>query len=647
MVTGEILTRFNSVTAATRMQLPALTEPGSDEEHLDAAIDWLCYSSDVSADDGSAATYNLVLGWEDQYPETTGYIVPTLYEYADRTGDQERFERATAMAEWLLDIQHANGSFPGGTGTSGDPNVFNTGQIILGLTEAYRQTGREAFRAGAERACDWLVRTQDEDGSWSQYDYRSTTHVYTTRVAWALLEASTIVEESRSYEAAARKNLSWAHSHRNDNGWFSNAAFQPGDDPFLHTLAYTIRGLLEGSQHLDDDALFQAAKESADTLLELQQADGILKGAYSDDWSPSWYYCLPGNAQMGLVWYRLYELTDDRQYLLAARSTAEFLKHHQPLTGPPTVRGGLPGSHPYVGRYIFLRYPNWGAKFLADLLLSLTSDAVGATATTEPQSDTCRVCLLVDGEYVERWAADAIEQMLAETNAELSLVVLNEDSGFLSSENLKRGRKYPAYATFRVAKMLLDSTEDDAYDAAVHISDIPGVADAEWLRTYPANVEGLRSELPAEVTGEVADRADLVVRRGFGLVRGDILTATDHGVLSYHHGDPRAYRGGPAGFWEFVHDEPTAGMMVQTLRDDLDAGVVQASDEVAISDCESWEAVQQRLYNESTHLLAAAVETVQDPDAEPMRVEDLGPVYHPPSATELVRFFGKTLSERR
>lgn len=642
----EITTRIRSLSQAARTQIPALADTRSDPEHLDAAIEWLFHSQNVTSGPGSAATYNLVLGWEKQYPETTGYIIPTLYEYAETNADSDAFERATRMAEWLCSVQHPAGSVPGGTGETGDPSVFNTGQTIFGLVEAYRRTGDEQFHEATRRACEWLVDVQDESGTWSQFDYKGTTHTYTTRVGWALLEAATILDRRGDvFRRAARRNFETALEKRRSNGWFEQASFTRESDPYLHTIAYTIRGLLEGSQLLEDEELFEAAKGSADVLLNIRQRDGPLKGAYDEQWSPTWYYCLPGNAQMAIIWLRLYECTGQREYLTAARSSAEFLKRHQPLTGPAHIRGGLPGSYPHIGKYIFLRYPNWGTKFFADLLLGLQT-------VSQPQqerrpnegSETCRVCLLVDGEYIQRWAAAAIEEMLRTTTTDISLVVINEDAGSLGSENVKRGTKYPAYAGFwLVSKMRAKVSSEPRYDDPVHISEIAGVDEAKWVHTYPTEVNGLWKELPVEVVDEVRTHADLVFRRGFGLVRGDILTATEHGVLSYHHGDPRKYRGGPAGFWEYMNGEGTAGMMVQQLTSELDAGMVYAYDEVDIRECQSWEEIQSKLYPSSTGLLAEAVETIRDETREPMVVDELGPVYHPPSAIDLGKFGFKRL----
>ena len=38
--------------------------------------------------------------------------------------------------------------------------------------------------------------------------------------------------------------------------------------------------------------------------------------------------------------------------------------------GPVGIRGGVKGSDPVWGSYLWLRYPNWAAKFGADALMN-------------------------------------------------------------------------------------------------------------------------------------------------------------------------------------------------------------------------------------------------------------------------------------
>ena len=355
------------------------TRPRSHNKHLDAAVRWLFEAQDATGTGGCATAYNLVLGWGDPYPETTGYIIPTLYDYADEADKAGEMDdtlargartRAEQMARWLLGVQLDSGAFPGGTdtGPEPEPSVFNTGQILFGLRRAHRETGDEAFRDALRRGAEWLVDVQHERGYWDRHDYNDAVHVYSSRVAWALMEA---YEETgtEAFREAAAANLRWVVGCRRDNGWFEHAGFDAGEDPFLHTIAYTVRGLLEGGLRLNDDALVDSARASADSLLELHNLTGILRGQYDEEFQSPDFYCLTGNAQMAIVWYRLYEETGDDDYRRTADDTVAFLQTKQRLDGPPEVRGGLKGSSPVWQRYMYLRYPNWAAKFLADALL--------------------------------------------------------------------------------------------------------------------------------------------------------------------------------------------------------------------------------------------------------------------------------------
>ena len=79
---------------------------------------------------------------------------------------------------------------------------------------------------------------------------------------------------------------------------------------------------------------------------------------------------------------------------------------------------------------------------------------------------------------------------------------------------------------------------------------------------------------PGDLERIRAHRPDILIRLGFRILRGDILTAAPHGVWSYHHGDNARYRGGPPGFWEVIEGTPITGVILQRLTDSLDDGEV-------------------------------------------------------------------------
>ncbi len=67
---------------------------------------------------------------------------------------------------------------------------------------------------------------------------------------------------------------------------------------------------------------------------------------------------------------------------------------------------------------------------------------------------------------------------------------------------------------------------------------------------------------------------DFIIRFGFGIIKGEILTAAKYGVWSYHHGDEIMFRGGPAGFWEIFKRSAVTSAILQQLTPTLDGGKV-------------------------------------------------------------------------
>jgi hypothetical protein len=88
---------------------------------------------------------------------------------------------------------------------------------------------------------------------------------------------------------------------------------------------------------------------------------------------------------------------------------------------------------------------------------------------------------------------------------------------------------------------------------------------------------GAWSSLPDEALEWIrANRIDAIAKFGLNLLtvpEADQLAAP---ILSYHHGDPRFFRGRPAGFHELIQGEPFLGQVVQILSNKLDSGDVLA-----------------------------------------------------------------------
>ena len=347
--------------------------------HLDAAIDWLCHAQDVTKDDGVSQTY-LVRSqhWANSYPETTGYIIPTFYSYAALTGRDDIRDRARKMTDWECEVQtDCGGVLAGALGDSDQPTIFNTGQVLFGWARAFEEEHDERYRDAAIKAADWLCKVQDDDGCWRQFGSPMTDksiNTYNTRSAWGMLRVYQITGESK-YLGAAVKNIEWACTQAHGNGWLAQNCLQDDNQPYVHTIAYAMRGIMEVGVSSGREDFIQLAIKIGEGLLTSLPESGFLPGRFDSSWAPTVKWsCLTGDAQIAINWSRLYQITGDEKYKQAAKKILLFLKSTQKLTGLTAECGGIKGSHPVNGGYHPWQYPNWASKFYADaLMLELTN----------------------------------------------------------------------------------------------------------------------------------------------------------------------------------------------------------------------------------------------------------------------------------
>lgn len=346
-------------------------DPGIDPALTEAAA-WLYRAQDNSAsrDGGVARHFSLVDGWSPSYPETTGYIVPTMLALAESRGDETARERARRMLDWLLSIQLPGGGFQGGV-IGAEPVVpvtFNTGQILIGLAAGARHFG-EGYREAMGRAADWLVETQDSDGAWRKNPTpfaEPGEKAYETHVAWGLLEAAR-VEPSKGYKEAALANVRWALSLQRDNGWFDKCCLTDPSKPLTHTLGYVLRGVVEAYDSTHDASILRACRKTADGLLGALREDGFLPGRLDAGWKgAARWACLTGSVQVAYCWLALYQITGDTRYRDGAFSANRYVRRTMDIEGAPETRGAIKGSFPVSGEYCTYQYPNWACKFFID-----------------------------------------------------------------------------------------------------------------------------------------------------------------------------------------------------------------------------------------------------------------------------------------
>ena len=250
--------------------------------------------------------------------------------------------------------------------------------------------------------------------------------------------------------------------------------------------------------------------------------------------------------------------------------------------------------------------------------------------------DALRVGLLLNGTTVPAWTRRALDDMLDRTDVEITCAVVNDDPDEPGLDHyIDRVREFPLWAPVGVVHRLLPAPD---YATPAPVDDL--IDDATVVPCAPEPAPDFGNVLPDDVVDDVADRADLFVRIGFGILKGRILDEPEHGVLSFHHGDLREYRGQPAGFWEYVNDENVAGVTLQRLNETLDGGEIVAFEDVDLTDAHTYADVRRRLYAASETMLTAGVRNVRA-DADLVTPDSLGTLYSLPEGSDVVRYLAR------
>jgi hypothetical protein len=371
---GMLLDNFNKFRKSGATLQKVVRESSPDREAaLDIAVKWLLTAQKVTSD-GGFSSYHLANGWSSSYPETTGYIIPTLLQYGATHDDHHAYDAAIRAADFLLAIQKNSGGWQGGRVQENKPEiVFNTGQVIRGMLEAFKFSGEKKYLESSIRAGNWLADIQLPEGYWKKHALMEECRVYDTFVDAPMADLWLMTGDSR-YSEKAIANLEWVvNAKMHPNGWFEDCdnTTKHNDRPILHTIAYTLDGLIDCAEMLGTPKYLAAATIGAKKLRDIFLLYGLLNGRYDREWNGSEYLICTGGAQMAIVWLKLYRWNNEIAYLEAAHRMIDLLIFIQDrkFKEKENTLGAIPGSFPVWGRYEPFAFPNWATKFFCDAIM--------------------------------------------------------------------------------------------------------------------------------------------------------------------------------------------------------------------------------------------------------------------------------------
>ena len=621
----------------------------TDREHLEAAAAWLARAQDAQRDGGVSGRYHLGRGWSSSYPETTGYIVPTLLALEAEAGVAGFRARARRCIDFLLGVQLECGGFPGMeiAQNRDTPSIFNSAQILNGLTAWHRATGDEAVLRAATRAADWLTAEQDPDGAWRRHLYGSgRTYTYMAHAGCWVAEFGAHTGERR-YLDAAQRHLDWVLSHVDaSTGWIDDCGFDDGSGErtaVTHTIAYTIQGVLTISHILGDERGMAVARRAARAVARRLGLSKWLPGRLDARWRPAApYACLTGNAQMALIWLELHRIDGDPALVDAALRAIDLVKRAQVMrSSDPGLRGGVAGSDPMWGQYIELAVPNWAAKFFVDALLA-KARTMGALAlpcraagvptdvpagvpralpavAPAPSVRRPRVVFLADersrkvAQFAESWAswgfvphAVIIRTAAGESRGErVAAFVRERGLGALArravgGNRTPNGSTAPAAPAAPIAAPPAAPEPVAAYCArrGIPITRFTSLDDARDL----ANLSALD--------------ADLFVTAGFGIVRPAMLALPRLGTLNVHMGLLPPMRGMNVAEWSAFMGVPV-GCTVHVVDPGVDTGDIIMFRDVDAAGAADIQALRGRVDDAQVIALGEVVQWVLEHGALP------------------------------
>ena len=563
----------------------------TERQQLLAAAGWLKRAQDAMKDGGIAGRYNLKTGWSSSYPETTGYIIPTLLKLADELQDEEFLRRAQRAIDFLLSVQLPSGAFPGGeiADNSTEPSSFNTAQIMHGLQSWAERTQDGRCRTALYRAGKWLCEIQDPSGAWRKFYYLGLATTYSAHLTCWLAEAGAFLGDDRMLDASSR-HLAWVLQHYDaEHAWFDLCGFGQQDHELrraaTHTIAYTLWGILRTSEVLGSTEGRSAAERAAYAAARRLELSCRLPGVLDYSWRPmSSSTCLTGNAQMALIWLHMYKERGDPRLLNAALKAIDIVKAAQVMTSPDSnVVGGVAGSHPVWGDYNPHVFPNWAVKYFIDVLLEkqkavekqvpfrskpIASGEPVPTALPRPVSSdghvTLKVALLTSQistkvmEFFSSWSKWGFRPDFVLIERSVVPPFWKKVRNRVSEGRVPQipnfsERSRAAGAANNNGAPVTRSVLEFCEQAGIRAAEVDSINSAESLRL-------LREH-----------RIDLFVHAGAGILRKQLIEAAPLGVLNAHMGLLPSYRGMTVAEWAAWNGD-TVGCSVYLIDSGIDTG---------------------------------------------------------------------------
>ena len=236
-----------------------------------------------------------------------------------------------------------------------------------------------------------------------------------------------------------------------------------------------------------------------------------------------------------------------------------------------------------------------------------------------------KIGLITDNGTVAEWQAQALE-------------TIQDSNEFLiyNCTTLPSHRRSPTHAFYYLLNLISLRSKLTARAA------LPSSLCVSARLDFEAECVGQWQKLPPSVLQRIKeDGPTLLIKFGMGLLAVPPTDQLSCPILSYHHGDPREFRGRPAGFYELMLGREVVGQTIQILSNSLDAGRIVAFGETRALK-HSYRSTMKLAYRSSPLLLRKAIQNLIAGNALP--IQPTGKAYRLPTNLTVLGFFFKSLA---
>lgn len=253
--------------------------------------------------------------------------------------------------------------------------------------------------------------------------------------------------------------------------------------------------------------------------------------------------------------------------------------------------------------------------------------------------------ILLNSESLTAWQQNVIDELHTSQLAQLEFVVINAtgQKKRSSKQKLKKffGKSawFPLFQHFSLNKASFNQTKPlDKLHNKVEKMDVQVIKKGKYSEYF--------EEADTQVIKE--KNLDFLLRFGFGILKGDVLNSAKYGIWSFHHGNPKGYKGGPPGFWEIYNGSNTSGVLLQRLTEKLDAGVLLKYGEFKSINY-SYKKNLEQLFSKSAKWpaqICRSIVTGASIDFENNHIASSGPINKFPSNLQFASFIFKLLRNK-